>query len=198
MYILKRFLCKKEMKKNKDKLLKKDEEIGRLNRENKELREKYVFESERFKRIEYLIKENPETTYSIEKTKKGFNVLIFIKETNIYINIKVFDIDGVSYNRAKTLELKAEVRCIEIIDKTYEIFINDIQGGSRKRHGHGTCAMNHLISYAKKNNIKRITGKLSNVDFGHKERLFAFYRKFGFTISLNDKGDEEKIEKKLY
>lgn len=48
--------------------------------------------------------------------------------------------------------------------------------------GNGTVAMNALIKYAKKINVKFINGWLSDVDNGHEGRRNHYYEKFGFVI----------------
>ena len=43
--------------------------------------------------------------------------------------------------------------------------------------------MQKLIEYAKENGYSRLYGNLSDVDIGHKDRLYHFYEKFGFEIT---------------
>lgn len=51
--------------------------------------------------------------------------------------------------------------------------------------GNGTIAMNALIKYAKKNNVKWINGELSSIDDDHADRRNHFYEKFGFSIECS-------------
>ena len=69
-----------------------------------------------------------------------------------------------------------EKRCINLSD----IYCYKIS------KGYGSAMMIALISYARSNNYTTIDGWLSRVDYGHKERLYHFYKKFGFEISPND------------
>lgn len=79
------------------------------------------------------------------------------------------------------------------------IFIEDFKSDPNYRDkGFGTIIMNELIQYAKKLNVKYISGELSFVDIGKddeddsckdkRERLYHFYPKFGFII------EEHKME----
>ena len=43
-----------------------------------------------------------------------------------------------------------------------------------------------LYTVAKENGYKTIYGHLSKVDLEHKDRLYHFYKKFGFEITENE------------
>lgn len=81
------------------------------------------------------------------------------------------------------------------------IYICDIRMETQYRNkGIGSRMMERLIDYAKNNNIKKITGSLSKVDNEHKERLFHYYKKFGYEIKMLEKPQDlfyAEIEKNL-
>lgn len=74
-----------------------------------------------------------------------------------------------------------------IDNKAKLISIGDITC-KKNNKGYGSSLMAKLIEFAKVNGFKGIEGWLSHVDFNHKERLYHFYRKFGFDIISNDEG----------
>lgn len=79
-------------------------------------------------------------------------------------------------------------KIICLIDKELNIIkISDIECKKSNR-GYGSVMMKELIKYARQNEFKLINGWLSKVDYGHKERLYHFYQKFGFEIIQNDEG----------
>ena len=53
--------------------------------------------------------------------------------------------------------------------------------------GYGSKLMEALFKYSRDNGIQSVTGNLSVVDLGHKDRLHHFYEKFGFKITEYDK-----------
>ena len=77
---------------------------------------------------------------------------------------------------------EAWIQCVIESDST--ILIGDIIHDNKKKYskGYGTAMMQKLIEYAKENGYSRIYGNLSDVDIGHKDRLYHFYKKFGFEI----------------
>ena len=160
--------------------------IRNIKSEKDALTKNLDLEKKRLERIEFLLNHRVHTGAKclIEKTKKGFYILTAIKDKEY--EIEIFNIDKVEYNSNRALVLWA---------KTYEkhIFIQDIQGGNG--NGHGEIAMNHLIEFAKRESKEKIIGKLSSVDFSHKERLIAFYEKMGFKVNYgkDGNGNIEKI-----
>lgn len=73
-----------------------------------------------------------------------------------------------------------------------ELYIVDMCPNKHSQ-GVGSKVLELMEKTARKYNIKELTGMLSSVDFGHKERLFHFYKKNGFII--ND--SESEIRKKI-
>ena len=66
----------------------------------------------------------------------------------------------------------------------------------RNNYGYGSLMMKEIIKYSHQNNISYLDGCLSNIDYGHKERLYHFYRKFGFEI-VENKNDVSFADIKL-
>lgn len=73
-----------------------------------------------------------------------------------------------------------------------ELYIIDMRPNKHSQ-GVGSKVLELMEKIALKYNVKELTGMLSSVDFGHKERLFHFYKKNGFIV--ND--SETKIRKKI-
>lgn len=46
--------------------------------------------------------------------------------------------------------------------------------------------MKELIKYSRQNEFTHINGWLSKADYNHKDKLYHFYRKFGFEIIQNE------------
>lgn len=82
---------------------------------------------------------------------------------------------------------EAWMQCVIESDST--ILIGDIIHDKQKNYnkGYGSAMMQKLIEYAKENGYSRLYGNLSDVDIGHKDRLYHFYEKFGFEITEYDK-----------
>lgn len=78
---------------------------------------------------------------------------------------------------------EAWMQCVIESDST--ILIGDIIHDNQKNYnkGYGSAMMQKLIEYAKENGYSRLYGNLSDVDIGHKDRLYHFYEKFGFEIT---------------
>ncbi len=78
---------------------------------------------------------------------------------------------------------EARIQCVIESDST--ILIGDIIHDNKKKYNkdYGSAMMQKLIEYAKENGYSRIYGNLSDVDIGHKDRLYHFYDKFGFEIT---------------
>lgn len=89
---------------------------------------------------------------------------------------------------------------VTCIIKNQELEIADIKFNNKyRRKGYGSELMKIVLEYSEKKKIKKVTGKLSVVDYDHKEMLFHFYEKLGFNIILYDKientffGEIEKV-----
>lgn len=78
---------------------------------------------------------------------------------------------------------EARIQCVTESEET--ILIGDITHEKERmlNKGFGSAMMEKLISYAKENGYTRLYGNLSIVDLDHKERLFHYYEKFGFSIT---------------
>lgn len=78
---------------------------------------------------------------------------------------------------------EARIQCVMESDST--ILIGDIIHDNKKKYNkwYGSAMMTKLIEYATENGYSRIYGNLSCVDIGHKDRLYHFYKKFGFAIA---------------
>lgn len=78
---------------------------------------------------------------------------------------------------------EARIQCVIESDST--ILIGDIIHDNKRKYnkGYGSAMMTKLIEYAAENGYSRIYGNLSDVDIGHKDRLYHFYEKFGFAIT---------------
>lgn len=78
---------------------------------------------------------------------------------------------------------KAKMQCV--IESENTLLIGDIIHNNEKKYnkGYGSAMMEKLISYAKEKGYSRLYGNLSDVDICHKDRLYHFYGKFGFTIT---------------
>ena len=81
---------------------------------------------------------------------------------------------------------EARIQCVIESDST--ILIGDIIHDNKKKYnkGYGSAMMQKLIEYAKENGYSHLYGNLSDVDIGHKDRLYHFYDKFGFEITEYD------------
>ncbi len=79
-------------------------------------------------------------------------------------------------------------KIICIIDEELKtITISDIECKKNNR-GYGSVMMKELIEYSRQNEVAHINGWLSKADYGHKDRLYHFYQKFGFKIIQNEEG----------
>lgn len=60
--------------------------------------------------------------------------------------------------------------------------------------GYGSILLGELVSLAKDRKIHKIEGWLAAIDVDdHKERLFAYYEKFGFTITASTNENTQRI-----
>lgn len=78
----------------------------------------------------------------------------------------------------------ARINCVTESDST--ILIGDIVHSDSLpyNNGYGTLMMNELIKYAREHGYTHLYGNLSEVDNDHRDRLFHFYQKFGFEITI--------------
>ena len=78
----------------------------------------------------------------------------------------------------------AKITCVT--ESTSTILICDIVNSDSLpvNCGYGTQMMKELIQYAREHGFSHIYGNLSLVDYDHKDRLFHFYQKFGFKITI--------------
>lgn len=78
----------------------------------------------------------------------------------------------------------AKITCIAESNST--ILIGDIIHSDSLpcNQGYGSLMMNELLKYARECGYTHLYGNLSEVDLDHKERLFHFYQKFGFEITI--------------
>lgn len=78
---------------------------------------------------------------------------------------------------------EAWLQCVIESDST--ILIGDIIHNNKKNYnkGYGSAMMQKLVEYAKENSYSLLYGNLSDVDIGHRDRLYHFYEKFGFEIT---------------
>jgi hypothetical protein len=91
--------------------------------------------------------------------------------------------------------------CSELLDCTrhkqhYILYIDDIQATGH--YGMGSLLMEGLLLYARQKGIQDIWGDLQPTDMrDHKERLFAFYQKYGFKITDTENPLHKKIHLQL-
>lgn len=78
---------------------------------------------------------------------------------------------------------KARISCV--VENSTTILIGDItcNNDADVNKGYGSLMMRELIAYAKEKGFARIYGNLADIDMGHRERLYHFYKKFGFSIT---------------
>lgn len=153
--------------------------IRSLRQENDTIKEELEKEKIKNERILFLVNDKAKWSDKIiiEKTHKGVLVMLLIK--NFPFEIWMYDIDNSDiYERNSLLVYTTPMSDF--------LFIKDIQGGNS--FGHGTLAMKYIIEHAKEKKYTSIKGKLSKTDIDHKERLFYFYKKHGFTIELENSG----------
>ena len=105
--------------------------------------------------------------------KKKNPPIVKVEQTESLLMIKLY------MNNSR----EAWIQCVIESDST--ILIGDIIHDNKKKYskGYGTAMIHKLIEYAKVNGYSRIYGNLSDVDIGHKDRLYHFYKKFGFKIT---------------
>jgi GNAT superfamily N-acetyltransferase len=150
--------------KSYERVVEKNKELMRTEHERQVLL-KYI------EKLNALVKDNY-TVLGIEDSKQG-KVIVYMDMLDHEMDIYVENI------RDKLLTLFVSYTPAE-----NKFFIEDIQSGYYN-NGFGSIAMNHLIRIAKKLKVKKITGKISNTDWDHVERLVGFYKKHGFKVTLN-------------
>lgn len=121
--------------------------------------------------------------------RKTINVWIDTYGEQVFSNLVV---NGVQISR---------IQCILQPDGT--LFIGDILPYRKKNDyhkGYGTLMMAELLRYSSQIGVNTIRGKLSSVDYNHKNRLHMFYKKHGFEIVEYDAPEDSfygEIIKKL-
>ena len=178
---------KKELQILQNKTLELNKLCSQLKERNNSIIEQIIALENKQSRIEYLLSTKPicESKWCSQKTNKGVEVLSFIRHSGSSIEIEVFDLIE-DYMVGRKLVLWA-------VERDDGIFIQDIQGGKSK--GHGEVAMKHLLKMAESTN--RIYGEISPVDYGHINRLSAFYKKMGFTVFSDPETRSGRVEKIL-
>jgi hypothetical protein len=112
------------------------------------------------------------------------------KEDSKFLDIKLYNSnDGINAHPACWMKIKK-------YPESNKMEVQDITGGY-KNIGLGSIAMNALIQYANNNNIKKIFGEISLVDWDHIGRLKHFYSKFDFEITLDEMNKQGKIVRHL-
>lgn len=183
------FAPKREIQYLKEKKQELIKELVQAKKDITDLTEKMTLLEEKQKRIEFLLNERiPKRCNFIQRTKKGVEILTSIKY-NPGFEIEIFDLENTQYNQNRSLWMVASLK------PQNTVFINNIEGG--KGLGHGQVAMDHLIEFAIKNECTKIMGELSPADYDHKDRLYAFYSKFDFSIRFGENNKRGYIEKSL-
>lgn len=73
-----------------------------------------------------------------------------------------------------------------------DLYIIDMLPNKHSR-GVGSKVLEFMEETARRYNIKELSGMLSSIDFGHKERLLYFYKKNGFIINDSESGIRKRI-----
>ena len=111
--------------------------------------------------------------------------MFFREKIKVTINIDIYDW-LLTMNVVQKGTTMSRMLCV-INKEANSITICDIVC-RRNNYGYGSLMMKEIIKYSHQNNISYLDGCLSNIDYGHKERLYHFYRKFGFEIVENKDG----------
>ena len=119
--------------------------------------------------------------------------MFFRKKIKTTINIDIYDW-LLTVNVVRKGTTMSRMLCV-VNKESNSITICDITC-RRNNHGYGSLMIKELIEYSRQNNISYLNGWLSNIDYGHKERLYHFYRKFGFEI-VENKNDVSFADIKL-
>lgn len=182
MELIFKFFFKKKFTEYENKSKDLFSQIEKLCRENNNLEKELDRERSIIERIQFLLNENSykANQIRIEKTSKRVLSMIFIKKSSNTKEIIIYDIES-------TEIYDNPIITAFMTGRGDTLHIDDIQGG--KSLGHCSLAMKYILEIAKEQNYKLITGRLSNDDKNHKESLLHFYKKHGFTITLEDKGN---------
>lgn len=109
----------------------------------------------------------------------------------IELDFRGYFVNQYSKNTAKFQEMMVIPVLNEKETAIDHFFIQDF--ACRPNHGYGSIMMKVVLDYIKRFGADYVNGYLCTVDTKnteHKNRLFHFYQKFGFTIGdVNDKGD---------
>ena len=119
--------------------------------------------------------------------------MVFRKKIKMTINI---DIYGwlLTMNVVRKGTTMSRMLCV-INKESNSITICDIIC-RRNNYGYGSLMMKEIIKYSHQNNISYLDGCLPNIDYDHRNRLYHFYRKFGFEI-VENKNDVSFADIKL-
>ncbi len=101
------------------------------------------------------------------------------------LSFYIYFIDCIPFKIVQTLYTEVYIQ----EDNQYHIYIVDFIG--KINQGYGSILMQQFLDYIKQMPVTLVHGYLSEVDLNrsekHKELLFHFYKKFGFTITENYK-----------
>ena len=81
--------------------------------------------------------------------------------------------------------LDSETKLLATLKEESHVFIEDIQPSKSINLGHGSIAMKYFLEKCRKEKIQIITGRISDVDFDHIDRLKHFYEKHNFVVKIN-------------
>lgn len=141
---------------------------------------KYYVEKEKYK---YRNSED-ETSQKEVVDKIGNNIVLF----NIYNKNSTYIKSGTIY----AFSDKGVIGRFFYEIRETDLYIIDMLVDTYSQ-GIGSHVLSFMEEIARKYELKEMTGMLSQVDFGHKDRLFYFYEKNGFVISSS----KTRICKKL-
>jgi GNAT superfamily N-acetyltransferase len=128
-------------------------------------------------------------------TKKGEDVFLYIEPVSgICSFAKLFSAKDIGcYHKL----LLASYDLIWEFDGSCRIFIGDLQMAQQNTSkGYGTLLMDFMLMLAKKNKATSISGLLGSSELmnpENKKRMLNFYKKYGFTIRLNEQETSGEI-----
>lgn len=101
-----------------------------------------------------------------------------VEDSTVFLRIIVITSKGVIY---------PEPRLDAVYFKEDALInIGDIRiFGQNTNHGYGSILVKKLFGISERQNVKKITGWISGVDWNHVDRLKYFYEKHGFTVTLD-------------
>lgn len=114
----------------------------------------------------------------LDKNKKGEELIIVLDNNNaIYLLGERYQVRG----ELPKIYFSVIEKKSGILEEKY-IHISDVLMEDNNI-GNGTVAMKALLQYAKKNNVKYISGYRSANDDDHADRRDHYYEKFGFAVN---------------